>query len=577
LSKGKRVLIVAPTDPLVNRHLTLANEVLELPEGFAAKVAGPAKARAKMYADASKRVFAGTAEAFISDIEKNRLDLKGVDLVVFDEVHHAVGEGRVPYKHAYAKLGRLTTAAKVRSLGLSAALSTTFGGVERLKKTLGVRANRKIDDLQLPETLKQEYKKELDLDPGLSNASIGLHAAGRDIVRMLFKSEMPGELKDKLRQITGVKRFHLPAAGEMKELTDSLRKLSEENLDAMEKAATAHGGKLPKESKLPVYEVPLSNLAALGDLRHLNHIATTLGRYSFLNHAHRRLRQVEDYNNFDAELKSKGSSAREEGIKRPPNYWFTVYEHPGVRSAFKSLSAGTPYSFAHVNGHDSASGRLAAQDVKYGEAMETLAKDSKFVDHPKEAYLFRRMREASEKGTLGGTMVITDQADHAKFLARRIFHQVSTAEKPVLAVAACGQKSMRRKELNANLGLFASEQAQVMAGTRVLEEGNHFPSAVRAIMYSPAPEAIRVAQRRGRVARRRVAAAGEEEKVNAGLVIHLLAKGTPDIPRYYSGQSKFDRMKKIGQYTAKQQSEPFNHFGAGRPKEIGGPQAGRLF
>jgi ERCC4-related helicase len=90
--KDNRVLIMAPTRPLVNQHMISFYSTLKILEDQVALLTGkinPTERRAVWNNSHIKLVFA-TPEVVRNDIEENRISLKDFILLVFDEAHRAV-------------------------------------------------------------------------------------------------------------------------------------------------------------------------------------------------------------------------------------------------------------------------------------------------------------------------------------------------------------------------------------------------------------------------------------------------------------------------------------------------------
>ena len=490
ISNFRKVVLVAPSETVVDQHIGVSS-VLELPPGAVAKATGSVSTRLRKenYRNFFKPLIVGTAESVRNDILAGRLRLKDVGLMIFDEVHHVVGEGHTPYKHAYAGLATLARESHVRTLGLSAAAAPDKASLHTLMAAIGAR---KFVRLDMPESEKVEQTIPVKLDEPTNRAAGLLEQGAKGVVgRMLDSPTLPESMREWLSDITGNGKFMMPTAGKLVGFGDSLRKLADTNFSK--------------------YGQDYSMWAALNEFRHLQSNATTLGKFSFLSYAHRKVLEA-------AAVESPGLQKK---------YLHQVYNDPDFKGAYRLLARGTPFE-----------GKV--DEKKVMDQMAALD----YVDHPKEALLIRRLRKNLENGTLAGTMIFTDSAEHARFLAKRISARLSTGGASVRAVAACGQKSMPRKELAENLNLFSTEQAPVLVGTSLLEEGLHIPAARRAIMYCPAPQAIRVEQRRGRVGRKAVLPSGsgqEEIKAPAGKIYHLL--GPHDVGRYNAGINRHANMQ----------------------------------
>jgi ERCC4-related helicase len=153
---GSRVLVMAPTRPLVNQHLRSFSEALNLPpEGFQVLtgVLGPGKRRGAYM----KSVILATPQVIRNDLESGVLSLEGFSLLVIDEAHHSVGE------YAYPSIAKayLEQAEHPRILGLTASPGATREKIEEIRRNVGAEAveiRTEEDGDTLP------YVKETDVE-----------------------------------------------------------------------------------------------------------------------------------------------------------------------------------------------------------------------------------------------------------------------------------------------------------------------------------------------------------------------------------------------------------------------------
>lgn len=91
-NKDEKILFLAPTKPLVVQHSQFLKEFLsidkELISIFTGEIA-PSK-RQKIWKESN--IIVSTPQVIENDLLSNRLNLKDVSLIIFDEAHHAVGE-----------------------------------------------------------------------------------------------------------------------------------------------------------------------------------------------------------------------------------------------------------------------------------------------------------------------------------------------------------------------------------------------------------------------------------------------------------------------------------------------------
>ena len=131
-----RILIMAPTRPLVNQHLKSFSECLNLdPEDFQVLTGflSPGK-RKSLYS--KKRIILATPQVIRNDIESGVLSLRDFSLMVIDEAHHSVGE----YAYPHIAKAYLEQAEHPRILGLTASPGGTREKIEEIRKNIGAEA-----------------------------------------------------------------------------------------------------------------------------------------------------------------------------------------------------------------------------------------------------------------------------------------------------------------------------------------------------------------------------------------------------------------------------------------------------
>ncbi len=130
-----RVLVMAPTRPLVNQHLksfagsmTLGREDFQVLTGFVGK-----EKRKALY---RKKIILATPQVIRNDIESGVLSLKGFSLLIIDEAHHSVGE----YAYPHIVKTYLEEAEHPRILGLTASPGGTREKIEEIRRNIGAEA-----------------------------------------------------------------------------------------------------------------------------------------------------------------------------------------------------------------------------------------------------------------------------------------------------------------------------------------------------------------------------------------------------------------------------------------------------
>lgn len=132
-----RLLFLAPTRPLVQQHANSFREWFsDLPS---ARFTGTVKHPVREGGWESARAIFATPEIVANDLAAGRYDLKGVDLLVVDEAHHAVG------KYAYVGVAARYQAERP-SVGRLLGLTASPGGRdERIDEVVGALGVRRIE------------------------------------------------------------------------------------------------------------------------------------------------------------------------------------------------------------------------------------------------------------------------------------------------------------------------------------------------------------------------------------------------------------------------------------------------
>ncbi len=129
-----KILVMAPTKPLIEQHLNSFRKVINLPENDFVLLTGMVKPdeREESYKE-SKIIFA-TPQTVENDLKNKRLDLAKFSLVVFDEAHHSIGD----YAYPYIAKAYLENSRNPRILGLTASPGGTKEKIKEIMGNLGI-------------------------------------------------------------------------------------------------------------------------------------------------------------------------------------------------------------------------------------------------------------------------------------------------------------------------------------------------------------------------------------------------------------------------------------------------------
>lgn len=130
LDEGERVLVVAPTRPLVDQHAETFRT--QLPDAEVEVVTGRTRPDDRPAAWAEADICVATPQVARNDVLADRLDPDTVDLLVVDEAHRAVGN------HATVTVAETLRAADTRMLGATASPGSSADTIEEVTTNLGV-------------------------------------------------------------------------------------------------------------------------------------------------------------------------------------------------------------------------------------------------------------------------------------------------------------------------------------------------------------------------------------------------------------------------------------------------------
>lgn len=131
---GSKVLVLAPTRPLVEQHRSSFERALDVGTGIFEVMTGdtrPAK-REELWKEVG--AFFATPQVVENDIISDRLDLSEFCLVVFDECHRASGE----YPYTFIAEQYHGSRPDSRVLGLTASPGSDRDQIEQVAKNLGI-------------------------------------------------------------------------------------------------------------------------------------------------------------------------------------------------------------------------------------------------------------------------------------------------------------------------------------------------------------------------------------------------------------------------------------------------------
>lgn len=139
LVRPGRVLVLAPTRPLVLQHVDRLGSFLRGPPPIVA-VTGQRRSKERRAAEQAARVLVATPQVVANDLAKGQFDLAAFSLVVFDEAHRAVGD------YQYVDVGKALSALRPGKRPRVVGLTASPGHEE--ERILEVRRNLLIEEVE---------------------------------------------------------------------------------------------------------------------------------------------------------------------------------------------------------------------------------------------------------------------------------------------------------------------------------------------------------------------------------------------------------------------------------------------
>jgi ERCC4-related helicase len=127
-----KVMVLAPTRPLVLQHLRSFSSELRLPEGSMAALTGTIDPGERELLWMKSRVVFATPQTVYNDVQHGRVSLRNVVLAVFDEAHRSVRD----YTYTKLAVAYRETAEHPLIMGLTASPGATREKINEIKRNL---------------------------------------------------------------------------------------------------------------------------------------------------------------------------------------------------------------------------------------------------------------------------------------------------------------------------------------------------------------------------------------------------------------------------------------------------------
>ncbi|MBN1455378.1 MAG: DEAD/DEAH box helicase family protein, partial [Methanomicrobia archaeon] len=248
--RSGKILFLAPTRPLVEQHTASLKAVLTIDEAQIQMFTGSilAEKRGKLWDSA--RIIISTPQIIENDLLSNRISLRDVALVIFDECHRAVGN----YSYVYIAEKYREQATEPLALGMTASPGSDRDKIQAICSALGVT------------TVESRTEYDHDVAPYIFKK--GFEWRGIDV---------PIELKKQKRVLDGVLAERLEALRELGFIRKKqTRELSKSEILALRSAISAQ---LQTQKHPDLYQA-LSVLAEIMKIKHAIDLIETQGIFA---------------------------------------------------------------------------------------------------------------------------------------------------------------------------------------------------------------------------------------------------------------------------------------------------------
>jgi ERCC4-related helicase len=506
--RRKRVLVLAPTRPLVLQHMKSFFLVLKISQDKIAEITGktPPLPRTAIWNNRDIRLVFATPEVVKNDLENNRLSLSDFSLLVIDEAHRAVKD------YAYTAIANQY----VSQSEYPVILAMTASPGSEIKRIHDVCKNLFIEHI--------EYRTEEDIDvkPYINSIDVNWQWVSLGSEYSYIRSILKNMLDDKLRWLFqhgmlrkkgGIrwifKRDLIDVGAEIRYNLE----LSQE-----ETRASLYFALMQQSLALTLlYCVELIESQGSGSLK------------AFLDRI-----ENDSSTSISGGIGRSGSSKSQKALINDPRIKeirtllsTLKIEHPKVKYLIESLK--------RKMSEQPVQRPIVQTDNNNSSSNDNDIKNHKVKDFNYDGFNINTTSAIvrTKNSDVTRAIVFTHYRDTARHIVDILNNNNIRAERFVGQAKKEGDIGMKQEEQAEMLEAFRRGEFSVLVATSIAEEGLDIPEVDLVIFYEPIPSEIRYIQRRGRTGRR-----------SSGSVIILAAKDTID-ERYLNASKR--RIEKMNQ------------------------------
>ena len=208
LDNGRRVIVIAPTRPLIDQHLKTFTELFSEQNLIISGITGQTKISERKNIWQKSNLIISTPQTVLGDIMRNIVELNSYGLLIVDEAHRAIGN------YAFVEIGKKFMA---ESTGFILAMTASPGSnrdhIDQIKENLDIKKViiRTENDPDVSPYVKETVKTAIYVDPGKEQTTIS----------SLFKNALTSQLNALSGSVKEISKY-----SSRRELTDIIRALS---------------------------------------------------------------------------------------------------------------------------------------------------------------------------------------------------------------------------------------------------------------------------------------------------------------------------------------------------------------
>jgi ERCC4-related helicase len=496
--RHKRVLVIAPTRPLVVQHMKSFFSVLKISQDAIAEITGKTQPlpRTAIWNNKDFRLIFATPEAVRNDLQDNRLNLNDFCLLIFDEAHRAVKD------YAYTVIAKqyLSQSQNPVILAMTASPGSDTKRIQDVCNSLFI------------EHIEYRTEEDVDVKPYVNPINVNWQWVSLTSEYSYIRSILRNMLEDKLRWL--VQRRLLKKKGDIRWI------FKRDLIDAG--AEIRYNLELSQDELRPSLYFALMQQSLALTLLYCVELIESQGSDSLKAF----LDRIENENNTlgsETAVAVATATATRTGrahrsllndprIKEIRTLLHTLkIEHPKVKCLVKILKGKISHLSTPIqdNSNDNNS--------KYYEGKS----------------LIHNIRTTTIDGESMKAIVFTQYRDTARHIVDILNSNNIKAIRFVGQSKKQGDIGMKQEEQAEVLNSFRTGKFSVLVATSIAEEGLDIPEVDLVIFYEPIPSEIRYIQRRGRTGRR-----------SSGSVIILAAKDTIDERHLNASKRRIEKMNK---------------------------------